>query len=218
MKAVEGGIYQIRNILTNDVYIGSAINFHGRKLRHWSKLRRNIHHSIILQRAWTKYGEENFVFEIIEKCVIKKELLKEREQHYLDTLNPKYNILKYALSVLGFKHSEETKRQMSIKRGGNGIRKVKLTKYNRKKNSPLNEKTKKLISKKLKGIKKSENHKAKIKKKANKPILQLKINGDLIKEWESVSIMLDTLKYKRNHFYESIKIGNKYDNYIWKYK
>lgn len=32
----------------------------------------------------------------------------EREQFYLDLLIPDYNILKYAYSLLGFKHSEET--------------------------------------------------------------------------------------------------------------
>ena len=32
----------------------------------------------------------------------------EREQFYLDLFIPDYNILKYAYSLLGFKHSEET--------------------------------------------------------------------------------------------------------------
>jgi group I intron endonuclease len=34
--------------------------------------------------------------------------LLEREQFYLDLFIPDYNILKYAYSLLGFKHSEET--------------------------------------------------------------------------------------------------------------
>ena len=33
----------------------------------------------------------------------------EREQYYLTSLKPKYNILKVAGSLLGYKHSEETK-------------------------------------------------------------------------------------------------------------
>ena len=32
----------------------------------------------------------------------------EREQYYIDTLNPEYNILKIAGSPLGYIHSEET--------------------------------------------------------------------------------------------------------------
>jgi hypothetical protein len=37
-----------------------------------------------------------------------------REQYYIDLLNPEYNILKKAGFVLGFKHSEATKAEMSI--------------------------------------------------------------------------------------------------------
>jgi group I intron endonuclease len=42
-----------------------------------------------LQNAFTKHGEDNFVFEIIEHCT--EENLIEREQHYLDQ-RPEYNI------------------------------------------------------------------------------------------------------------------------------
>jgi group I intron endonuclease len=37
-----------------------------------------------------------------------KTKLIEREQFYLDLLVPEYNILKYAFSLLGFKHSQES--------------------------------------------------------------------------------------------------------------
>ena len=43
--------------------------------------------------------------EILEYCRA-DELIK-REQYYLDLLNPEYNILKSAYSLLGFKHSAE---------------------------------------------------------------------------------------------------------------
>jgi len=55
------------------------------------------------------------LFEIIENCEIEK--LIEREQHYIDTLNPFFNILRIAYSSLGRispmkgkRHSEETKK------------------------------------------------------------------------------------------------------------
>jgi group I intron endonuclease len=38
----------------------------------------------------------------------------EREQFYLDTFNPEYNILKVAGSLLGFKHSEDSRNLMSL--------------------------------------------------------------------------------------------------------
>lgn len=44
--------------------------------------------------------------EILEYCPEAK--LIEREQFYLDLLVPDYNILKYAYSLLGFKHSQES--------------------------------------------------------------------------------------------------------------
>jgi group I intron endonuclease len=46
-------------------------------------------------------------------------LILEREQYYLDSLKPQYNILKVAGSPLGTKHSEETKAAlMSIRKLG----------------------------------------------------------------------------------------------------
>lgn len=67
-----------------------------------SELKRNIRP---IHLALLKYGHENFTLEIIEYCH-KSEVL-EREQYYLDLLKPEYNILKFAYSMLGFKHSEE---------------------------------------------------------------------------------------------------------------
>ena len=48
---------------------------------------------------------------ILEYC--DKSVLLEREQYYLDSLNPPYNILKLAGSSSGFKLSEETKKKIS---------------------------------------------------------------------------------------------------------
>lgn len=57
-------------------------------------------------RALLKYGYTKFRLEILEYCDYDKCL--EREQYYLDSLNPGYNILKKAGSSLGYKHTEET--------------------------------------------------------------------------------------------------------------
>lgn len=83
------GIYKIKNIINNDCYIGSAKDINRRWQRHKSALKHNHHENIHLQRAWNKYGEENFIFEIIEECDINDLLII--EQKYLD-LNPEYNI------------------------------------------------------------------------------------------------------------------------------
>lgn len=59
-----------------------------------------------IHNALLKYGYSNFTLEILEYC--EKINTIKREQHYLDLLNPEYNILKVAGSLTGFKHSEET--------------------------------------------------------------------------------------------------------------
>lgn len=105
------GIYKIINIINNKIYIGSANNFTSRFGVHRYDLRNNKHHNIYLQRSWNKYGEQNFKFEIIENC--KNQDLLIREQYYIDTLNPEYNICKIAGSTKGRKMSEEHKKIIS---------------------------------------------------------------------------------------------------------
>ena len=104
---MKSGIYKIINNITKDIYIGSSVNLSNRKSRHFRDLEKNIHHSIILQRAVNKYKIENFDFIILEYCD-KNDLLI-REQYYLDTLFPLYNILKNAGNSLGHIVTEETK-------------------------------------------------------------------------------------------------------------
>jgi group I intron endonuclease len=117
------GIYQIRNITNDKIYIGSAVNIKNRWKTHKSDLNLNKHHSPYLQRAWDKHGVENFEFGVLE-LVDSKENLLTREQFWMDKTNcydPKigYNLSKYAGSRLGVKATEETKKKMSIINKGN---------------------------------------------------------------------------------------------------
>jgi group I intron endonuclease len=114
------GIYRIRNLNTGKGYVGSAKKFNARWNEHKRQLRGNFHHSILLQRSWNKYGQNAFVFEILE--VVKnptKKKLEEREQYWIDLLdvtNPAkgYNIAPKAGTSLGIKRSEETKLRNSL--------------------------------------------------------------------------------------------------------
>lgn len=93
----KGWIYEIRNIITNKVYIGSTVDFKQRKRNHVNKLRNKTHRNQYLIRAWHKYGEENFVFNILEFFEnITHEKLRAIEQTYLDTIKNKYNTSKRA--------------------------------------------------------------------------------------------------------------------------
>lgn len=87
-------------------YIGSAVDLNKRLKNYFnvSYLKREIIVSkSLIYRALLKYGYGSFKLEILEYCDVG--ILLEREQYYLDTLNPEYNILKTAGSVLGLKHT-----------------------------------------------------------------------------------------------------------------
>lgn len=112
------GIYQIRNIINNDSYIGSAKDINRRWQRHKSALKHDHHENTHLQRAWNKYGDKNFMFEILEECLY--ENLLNREQKYLD-LNPKYNIAK--TSSGGDNLTNHPNREFIIKKIGDATRK-----------------------------------------------------------------------------------------------
>jgi group I intron endonuclease len=83
------GIYRIKNLVNGKCYYGSSKQIEKRLSRHKRELKNNIHINCILQRAWDKYGEKNFLFEVVEEC--DEMVLLEKEQYYLD-LNPEYNI------------------------------------------------------------------------------------------------------------------------------
>jgi len=100
------GIYKILNTVTNDFYIGSAsVDLKSRKQQHFCGLKLNKHRNIHLQRAYNKYGKDSFVFNIIEYC-IPADCIK-REQFFIDTMNPHYNIDRVAGSRRGYKMTKE---------------------------------------------------------------------------------------------------------------
>jgi group I intron endonuclease len=86
------GIYCIINIKNSKKYIGSSKNIRQRLWSHRAELRHNKHENSHLQNAWNKYGEHNFDYYILEKC--RESLLLEKEQFYIDTINPEYNMNK----------------------------------------------------------------------------------------------------------------------------
>lgn len=100
-------IYIIKNKLNSKFYIGSTINFYKRKTTHLRALKRGIHHSNYLQRAYNKYGVENFTIDIFQFCDLKEK--KELEQYYLDLYAPAYNVSLSAICPMqGRVHSKET--------------------------------------------------------------------------------------------------------------
>ena len=143
----EIGIYKIVNLVNRKVYIGQTKeSFQRRYWLHRWKLRNGNHDNSYLQRAWNKYGEDNFVFEVIE--ILPKDRMDEREKFWIAYYRKEtgcYSIqdggqpenLNFYISpeirkkqgernrerMLGKKLSEETKRKMSESRTGKRVKK-----------------------------------------------------------------------------------------------
>lgn len=88
-------VYRIVNRRTGGIYVGSSTNFPRRVERHLEQLRERRHPNYKLQADFDHYGEAVFRFEVLEAVSDRAQLLA-REQHYLDTVNPFYNIARYA--------------------------------------------------------------------------------------------------------------------------
>ena len=77
------GIYKIVNLVNGRAYIGQTKEkFQRRYWLHRWKLRKGEHDNKHLQRAWDKYGEENFIFEVIE--ILPVEQIDDREKYWID--------------------------------------------------------------------------------------------------------------------------------------
>ena len=111
------GVYQIRNILDGKIYVGQSIHLRDRKSGHYSKLRKNTHGNPYLQRAYNKYGEENFVFEILIYC--EEFELTKYENFFKNLSNGNcYNIRPVCDSNKGIKRSDATKKRLSEAKKG----------------------------------------------------------------------------------------------------
>lgn len=90
-KNIWCGIYCIKNKITNKVYIGQSKNIKSRWRKHKSELKNGTHDNDYLQMAWDKYGENNFIFRVLELC--DENDLDEKECYYIkyyDATNKDY--------------------------------------------------------------------------------------------------------------------------------
>lgn len=140
-------IYKICNIVNGKFYVGSTVDSRKRFWAHRKALRAGTHDCTYLQRAWNKYGEDCFKFEIIEQLGSREELYP-AEQRWLDEHFGQaycYNVAAHADSPMrdaspemrallaertkawlereghprtGAEHTEQTKKQMSAMRKG----------------------------------------------------------------------------------------------------
>jgi len=125
---MKAGIYTITNMHNGKYYIGRSSDFERRKKEHLRDLRRNDHANVHLQRSFNKYGEDAFVFELIED-IEDTSILEKLEQEYLDQLDygNSYNTSKRSSGgglfgikngMFGRHHTEEARQRMSEYRKG----------------------------------------------------------------------------------------------------
>ena len=85
----KSGIYYIQNTKTGELYIGQSIDVDKRKQQHFGKLKSNTHFNNHLQNSYNKYGEDCFIFSVIEYCDSSQ--LDDLEQKYMDFFNVQNN-------------------------------------------------------------------------------------------------------------------------------
>lgn len=126
-KIKQGGVYEIRSIQNGKRYIGSSVNVGRRILEgHLEALEKQKHGNDHLQKHFNKYDREDLKFYLLEIVPRKikepahqfREKIINREQYWLDKLNPEFNICKIAGSTLGTKRSKQAIEKTTGKNNG----------------------------------------------------------------------------------------------------
>lgn len=107
----ESGIYKITLTDQSTIYIGGSQDLYIREKSHLSLLLSDCHTSKKLQSAFNKQERVSyFLFEVLELCPI--DILREREQHYIDTFSRTHKLYNVRLSVIpsGEKGKRETQK------------------------------------------------------------------------------------------------------------
>lgn len=87
------GIYCIKCLGNNQIYIGSSKNIKERWEKHISYLRARTHHSPYLQKSYNKYGEDSLEFSVLLHMFdYNEELLRLNELYYIEMYKPKFNV------------------------------------------------------------------------------------------------------------------------------
>lgn len=88
------GIYSITCLPINKVYVGQSRAIANRKWQHFNDLKKQKHCNSHLQNAFNKYGEENFIFTVLENCELEELCIK--EAHWIGVF--KSNIARYGFN------------------------------------------------------------------------------------------------------------------------
>lgn len=127
-------IYAIHRNNTTDLYIGSTVE---PNIRFYNHLISGKDSNEYLQRAFSKYGKDNFTLYVLHLIDLpleasrkqKENIMISFEQMYFDLLNPTYNFVKQAgRNRTGIFHSEESKSLISTQMKGKNQGKTPINK------------------------------------------------------------------------------------------
>ena len=211
----KAGIYRWINNENNYSYIGSSINLSNRLRLYFNYdfISEKSNNKSMIHDTLVKYGYSKFTLEILEYCDVSSVL--EREQYYLDALNPKYNILKIAESLTGFKHSNESilKRVSSF----SDNQKIKKALKATESNEGLIE-DKPLINFPLKGSSRSLNTIELMRKNHSRSKVVYEYKADkvtLIAKYDSLRMAQERTGLTREYIARCIKAGKLAHNFSW---
>lgn len=80
------GVFQIRNLVNEKVFVGSSLNLDGIFNRHEFALKMDGHANKSLQKDWNALGAANFAFEILEELELRENLDSKKELAVLEDL------------------------------------------------------------------------------------------------------------------------------------
>jgi len=193
---MNSGIYVIKNMKNNKIYIGSSVDLKKREREHFYVLTNNSHHNKHLQKAWNKYGKENFKFDILV-YISNIEELRHQELLYIKLFNALdtnigYNISEETTNPCLFgknngmygkksafkQHSEEAKKKIALKNS-----------------NPSNETRE---NHRQAALNQSPEAREKIRQAKFKPVIQLSLEGEFIKKWDSIKEACDSLGFQQS--------------------
>ena len=94
-KQNQMGVYQIRNMVNEKIFIGSSLNIPGIFNRQKFQLKMGNHRNKALQAEWNEFGSESFAFEVLDELTPKedpaynyREDLATLENLWLENLQP----------------------------------------------------------------------------------------------------------------------------------
>lgn len=150
MKKPYGYVYCIRNLINNKVYVGASIkpekrwNFHKGAARYeWNVKNKSVKR---FYKDICQYGEDNFIFKILESASTQNALAT-LERKWIKKLKATHPNFGYNKSLVGHNNSTAQRKERSKLFG-----------------THVSDVTSARISKGMKGKKKTDEHKQKIKK------------------------------------------------------